>query len=403
MKTFAFILALAAAPAIAFAQHEHHMMSSSPAADLLMQQASGTSTAPAAVPMEMTMTQLGDWRVMLHGAAFLDATSQTGPRGRDQLFSTNWAMAMADRPLAGGHLMLRSMVSLEPLFMPQRGYAELFQTGETAHGLPIVDSQHPHDFVMELAAEFAIDLGHNTIGYLYAAPVGDPSLGPIAYPHRPSAQELPQATLSHHLQDSTHIANNVVTIGAKSGSFSLALSGFHGEEPDENRWDIDGGNIDSWSVRGTWDPSPNMTLQLSTGHLVNPEAHEPGNVQRTTASIQHYLPLQDGSLATSLIWGHNQAHGQGTDGITAEANWKFRTSNYLTGRFERVDKEYEQIFTIAALTVGYTKDVYRNDRMLAGVGGNVTFYDVPSGLKSRYGSPRSYLAYVRVRSIGMSH
>jgi hypothetical protein len=392
MKKLMFILALAAAPA--FAQHEHMQhAASSPAADLLMQQASGTSTAPDAVPMEMEMTQLGDWRVMLHGAAFLAGTSQTGPRGRDQLFTTNWAMAMADRPLFGGHLMLRSMVSLEPLFMPKRGYALLYQTGETAHGQPIVDSQHPHDLLMELAAEFAIDLGNDTIGFVYAAPVGDPSLGPVAFPHRPSAQELPQATLSHHLQDSTHIANNVVTVGAKRGAFSLALSGFHGEEPDENRFDIDGGGIDSWAIRGTWDPSPNVTLQLSTGHLTNPEALEPGNVQRTTASIQHYLPLRDGALATSLIWGHNQEHGHGNDGITAEANWKFRTSNYVTGRFELVDKEEQ----VAALTLGYTKDVYRNAHMLAGVGGNVTFYDAGDE------NPRSYFAFVRVRSTGMMH
>ncbi|HKO03008.1 MAG TPA: hypothetical protein VJ032_15015 [Thermoanaerobaculia bacterium] len=366
MKKFAFILAFAAMPALA--QHEMHGM----------EHGAG-----------MQMTEIAGWRVMIHGSAFLNATSQTGPRGRDQVFSTNWAMASADRPLFDGRLTLRSMISLEPLFMPQRGYAELFQTGETAHGVPIVDSQHPHDFLMELAAQYDVDLGNNTSGFIYAAPVGAPALGPVAYPHRASAQELPQATLSHHLQDSTHIANSVVTIGGKRGPFSVAFSGFHGQEPDENRWDVDGGAIDSWSVRGTWDPSPNLQLQLSTGHLVNPESQEPGNVQRTTASAQ----LQRGNLATSLIWGHNQAHGRGTDGITAEANWKFLMSNYLTGRFELVDKD----FTIAALTVGYTKDLFRSAHLLGGVGGNITFYDVPSGLKSEYGSPRSYLVFVRVR------
>jgi hypothetical protein len=404
LKRLFLIFTLAATPA--FAQHEHHTMpmpgmQSDAAGDFLMAQASGTSHAPGADPMTMTMQHYGDWMLMLHGSAFLNATTQTGPRGRDQLFTTNWLMASADRPLFGGHLMLRTMLSAEPLFMPQRGYTLLFQTGETAHGRPIVDSQHPHDLFMELAAEFAVDLGDHTVGYVYAAPVGDPALGPVAYPHRASAQELPQATLAHHLEDSTHIANSVLTIGAKSGAFGFGVSGFHGAEPDENRYDIDGGGIDSWSVRGTWDPSPNMTLQLSTGHLRNPEALEPGDVQRTTASLQHYLALAGGSLATSVIWGHNHAHGHGTNAFTAEANWKFRTSNYLTGRMEVVDKDElgdDRLHTIRALTVGYTKDVFRTAHLLGGVGGNVTVYGVPSSLRATYGSPTSWLAFVRVRS-----
>lgn len=374
MKHFAFLLAFAAMPA--FAQHDHMNMNHG----------------------DMAMTQIAGWNVMAHGSAFLNATTQTGPRGRDQLFSTNWAMVTADRPLAGGKLTLQSMASLEPLFMPQRGYALLFQTGETAHGRPIVDSQHPHDFLMELSARFDLNLGDNMSGFVYAAPVGMPALGPTAYPHRASAQELPQATLSHHLQDSTHIANDVVTIGGKRGPFTVAFSGFHGAEPDENRWDIDGGSLDSWSVQGIWSPSANLSVQLSTGHLVNPEALEPGNVQRTTASVEH----TSGDLSTSLIWGHNQRDGRGTDSITAEANWKFLQSNYVTGRFEHVDKdelEHDEVFTINALTLGYTKDLYRTTHILGGIGGNVTFYDIPNELKAHYGSsPRSYIAFVRVRA-----
>ena len=109
-------------------------------ADFLMRQASGTSMNPGAAPMHMTMTQRGDWMLMLHGLAFVSQVIQSGPRGGDKFFSTNWIMGMADRPLGGGHLMLRSMLSLEPITVGKK-YPELFQTGETAFGRPIVDGQ----------------------------------------------------------------------------------------------------------------------------------------------------------------------------------------------------------------------------------------------------------------------
>jgi hypothetical protein len=239
-------------------------------------------------------------------------------------------MGMAERPIGGGHLMLRSMLSLEPLTVGKK-YPELFQTGETIGGRPIIDAQHPHDFVMELAAEYARPLTEHTIGYIYAAPFGDPALGPVAYPHRASAAEIPQASLSHHVQDSTHIAGSVVTIGAQSGMFGYAFSGFHGREPDEKRWDIDTGKIDSWAARVTFDPSPNWTAQLSTGHLKHPEAAEPGDIQRTTASVAYSKASAIGQWDTSLIFGHNDKT-EGHDGSSwlAESVLQFGGVNYVT-------------------------------------------------------------------------
>jgi hypothetical protein len=347
--------------------------------DLLMRQASGTSMNPAAAPMQMSMTQHGDWMLMLHGLAFINQVEQTGPRGGDKFFSTNWGMAMADRKLGDGHLMLRSMLSLEPLTVGKK-YPELFQTGETIDGRPIVDAQHPHDFFMELAAEYARPLTAGTIGYVYAAPVGDPALGPVAYPHRASAAEIPQATLSHHLQDSTHIAGSVITLGAQSGAFGYAFSGFHGREPDENRWDIDMGRIDSWSARVTFDPTPAWTAQVSTGHLHHPEALEPNDVQRTTASVAY----SNAFSSTSLIYGHSEKNSW-----VAESVLHFGM-NYLTGRGEVVDKA----FRVKALTLGYTRDIVPG----AGIGTNMTLYSIPDTAKPEYGtSPRSLYLFIRLR------
>jgi len=173
----------------------------------------GTDAVPNATPLEMLMTKKGSWTLMFHGEAFLNELQQSGPRGADKLFSTNWFMPMAQRELGKGTLTLRAMLSFEPATVSRQRYPELFQQGETAFGRPIVDGQHPHDFFMEVAAIYDYKLAENTLLSVYAAPMGDPAMGPVAYPHRDSASENPAAPLGHHLQDSTHIADDVVTLG----------------------------------------------------------------------------------------------------------------------------------------------------------------------------------------------
>jgi Cu/Ag efflux protein CusF len=385
-------------------------MTSDATADFLMRQASGTSMNPAAAPMHMTMTQSGDWTLMLHGLAFVNQVVESGPRGDDKLFSTNWIMGMADRPLGGGHLMLRSMLSLEPLTVGKK-YPELFQTGETIGGRPIIDAQHPHDFFMEVAAEYAHPITDHTIGYIYAAPFGDPSLGPVAYPHRASASELPQAALGHHTQDSTHIAGSVLTIGAQNGMFGYAVSGFHGREPDEKRWDIDTGKIDSWAARVTFDPTPNWSAQLSTGHLKHPEAAEPGDIQRTTASVSYSDKTPIGQLDSSVVFGHNKKiEGRNGNSWLAESVLQFAGVNYVTGRAEAVDKDElfagqsvplaisNGAFRVKALTLGYSRDLFTTHSIAGALGANVTFYAVPAAIKPYYGSsPHAAYVFVRVR------
>jgi Cu/Ag efflux protein CusF len=395
----------------AHTQHAGMQMAADATSTLLMRQASGTGMNPAAASMHMTMTQRGDWMLMLHGLAFVSQVAQSGPRGGDKFFSTNWIMGMADRSLGGGHLMLRSMLSLEPLTVGDK-YPELFQTGETIGGRPIIDAQHPHDFFMELAAEYAHPLTDRTIGYIYAAPFGDPALGPVAYPHRSSASEIPQAALSHHVQDSTHIAGSVLTIGAQSGTLGFAVSGFHGQEPDEHRWDIDTGRIDSWSARMTFDPSPNWSMQISTGHLVHPEAAEPGDIQRTAASVAYSRLTALGQWDTSLIFGHNrksEGHAHATSSFLAESVLQFGGRNYVTGRAEAVDKDELFIgqdvpheiehgsFRVKALTLGYTRDLLETHGIVGGLGANVTAYSIPGAIRTYYGSPNSAYVFVRLR------
>ena len=383
----------------------------------LMNEASGTSRNPASWPSPMLMPRLGTWNLMLMGTLFAVDTQQSGPRGGDKFYSTNWFMVDAEHRLGGGSFMIQGMFSLEPATITARRYPELFQTGETAFGAPITDGQHPHNFIMGLGLNYAHSLAAGTTIQLYYAPVGDPALGPVAYPHRASAEELPEAPLSHHWQDSTHIANNVVTAGIRRGDLRLEASGFYGTEPGENRWTIGYGAINSWSTRLSWTPSRNWMAQVSGGRLAQPERQETGDVIRTTASLHYSKPMSGSAWASSAIWGrnHDTFTQHNLNSYLAESLLPLGASNFLTGRFELVDKDelfsddpqleshIAQIagstFRIGAYTAGYTRDIPSPlSLMETGIGANVTFYTTPAAIKPYYGQhPMGVNVFLRLR------
>ena len=354
---------------------------------------------------------------MFHGVLFLNEIQQSGPRGADKFFSTNWFMPMAQRKLGGGTLTLRTMLSLEPATVSNRRYPELFQQGETAYGRPIVDGQHPHDFFMELAALYDYKLKENTMLSLYLAPIGDPALGPPAYPHRASASEDPIAALGHHLQDSTHIASDVITLGATYRDFRLEGSGFHGREPDEDRWDIDSGKIDSWSARLTANPGQNWSFQYSIAQIHSPEALAPvEDLRRMTASLMYNRPLHDGNWASLLLWGRNQSLHDGNvgNGYLLESTLKFLSRNYTWMRIENADRTNELLLgenplpqgfveryfsRVQAYTVGYDREIGHIPHLSTALGAQVTWYGVPDVLRTTYGThPVGIVAFLRLRA-----
>src|SRR2546427_10159978 len=153
---------------------------------------------------------LGDWALMLDGVGFLQYDRQGGSRGSNQMGLVNWEMAAATRPLGGGQLQLRGMLSAEPWTIGSRGYPLLVQSGESYQGAPLHDRQHPHDLFMELAGLYERSVAQNLGLSLYLAPVGEPAGGPGGLPTRPSAAEDPLAPSSHHWQDATHITVRAV-------------------------------------------------------------------------------------------------------------------------------------------------------------------------------------------------
>ncbi len=376
---------------------------------------SGTAWQPDATPMFALHRQAGRWNLMFHENTFLLYDQQTGPRGATRVVAPNWAMLMAVRPLGKGELALTGMFSLDPATVRPRGYPELFQTGETFRGRPLVDAQHPHDLFMALSAQYTHPLSRKLGGFLYAAPVGEPALGPVAFPHRLSAWENPFAPLGHHWQDSTHITFGVLTGGLQSERWRLEGSWFNGREPDENRWDFDPIRLDSRSVRLQYLPGAHWHLQVSNGFLRQPEALEPNDVTRTTASVTHTRPRPDGYSSTSFVWGHNDQHqgGSHSDVFSLEGAHQWRQANTLFWRYENADRtelfpeataELEHhTFNVNAFTLGYTRDLSRGKEWSVGLGGSLTFFAKPDSLDASYGRfPLGFLVFLRIRPSRMS-
>ncbi len=383
---------------------------------------SGTSAEPNATPAPMMMSMHGDWMVMFHATAFVNDIQQTSPRGEDKFFSTNWFMPMAQRAWGPGQLTLRAMFSLEPATVTDRQYPLLFQQGETAYGKPIVDGQHPHDFVMELAALYDWRLGEKTLMTFYAAPVGDPAIGPTAYPHRASAAENPVAALGHHQEDSTHIADDVVTVGFTQGIVRIEASGFHGREPNEHRWQVQQGAIDSWSTRLTVQPGQNWSGQYSYARIHSPEQLAPQEDQeRMTASLMYDRPLGDGAKgnwASTAVWGRTRALQDGViqNSYLFESTLRFGVRNYIWTRMENVDRttelllgeepeppgfEEEPVGRVQAYTFGYDRDIDVLPHLRSALGAQVTTYTVGSRLRPVYGSdPVGVVVFLRLRAVG---
>jgi len=380
---------------------------------------SGTSAEPNSTPVPMLMFMKGGWTLMFHGVAFLNVQQQTGPRGADKVFSTNWFMPMAQHRLGPGLFTARTMLSLEPATISGEYYPELFQQGETAYGKPIVDGQHPHDFFMEVAALYDLNLGERTLLSFYAAPVGDPAMGPTAYPHRASASEDPLAPLGHHLEDSTHIVDDVITLGLTHGIVRLEGSAFHGREPDEYRWNIDAGAIDSWSTRLTVQPGQNWSAQYSFAHLTSPEQLQPNDdIQRMTASIMYNRPFARGNWASSLIWGRNRVIQSGLvwNGYLLESTLRFAKQNYVWTRIENVDRTNELLLKnqpeppdfqesilgrVQAYTAGYDRDINLIPHLETALGAQLTLYSIPQRLIPLYGNhPAGVVVFLRVRPFG---
>jgi hypothetical protein len=377
---------------------------------------SGTGWLPDASPMYGYMFHTPKWMYMLHGNFFLrydnqDFTNQ-GSRGGNEFDAPNWLMFMGQRQVGkNGLFHFGTMISLDAPLGGSDGYPLLFQSGEAYKGKAIVDRQHPHDLFSELSVSYSQALSPKADVFVYVGYPGEPALGPVAFMHRPSAMDNPDAPITHHWVDATHITFGVATIGVRYGQFKLEGSSFTGREPDENRYDFDKPRFDSWSGRLSFNLSANWALQVSHGFIKSPELlHAGEDVNRTTASAVYSKSLAaNNTFNATAVWGMNKIkEHDGENAALLEAEWR-RKKLALYGRYEWAKKGIEElsldentfghdaVFPVNALTAGFNYDLLNIGQARLAGGGQITLYHADKRLDALYGkNPMAFEVFLRL-------
>jgi hypothetical protein len=366
---------------------------------------------PPAPPPSVTASE---WHGTINSNAFVGLNYQWRKfRDFHAWESQNWVMADLQRALRGGSFQLSSMFSFEPFTLKDIGSPQVFQMGETFGGAPLIDYQHPHDLVMQLGAAY-----HRTVAGLTltggADLVGSPTIGPAPFMHRPSGSDNPQAPLSHHHLDSTHITPGVIRAGIERGGWKAEGSWFKGQEPDETRTDLDIGALDSVAIRLSWSRGA-WSTQASAAYLTLPEAVTPYDAKKLTASIAHAWTGPMGTLSWLAAFGQKREIHGNLEAYLLEGTFRSGGSHTIYARLESVAKgildagfhprgtfHRHRQSQVSAMTVGYIRDVWRSRAGAVGIGGDVTGYLVPSNLREPYGSPVSFHGFMRYRFPGQT-
>ena len=389
--------------------------------DPMSRESSGTAWVPDSTPMYAYMKHFKDGGMfMLMGSAFFRYTaigssrdvSVAGKGSRSRFDAPHMLMAMYSRPAGkNGQIGIRTMFSLDALTQRGYGYPLLYQSGEQFHGQPVHDRQHPHDLVSELAFTYSYKFDDKRSVFVYAGLPGEPALGPAMFMHRTSGANNPDAPISHHWQDATHITWGVVTAGVSFGKVKFEASAFNGTEPDENRWAFDRPRLNSFSGRISWNPTRDLSFQISHGYLRNPEPLEPDLkiLRKTTASAIYNRPFgKDKNWASTFVWGQNYGNGERSNAFLFESNFDFQ-KNAIFGRVERVEKSAHELvldhsyhgpmYWVGAYSIGYVRDIYSQKGVDVGLGGMLTANSNPVALTPVYGGTRhgGWQIFLRIR------
>jgi hypothetical protein len=354
------------------------------------------------------------WMFMLHNNLFIrynhqDLTNK-GSQGGEKFDAPAWLMFMGQRKVGKrGLFHFSTMLSLDPFTVGSEGYPLLFQSGETYKNERLVDRQHPHDLFSELSLGYTQMISREIDITMYLGYPGEPALGPVAFMHRISALNNPDAPLGHHWQDATHINFGVATFGVRLGIFKMEGSAFTGREPDENRYDFDEPKFDSYSFRLSCNPTEQLALQISSAFLKSPEYSEPeSDTKRTTASLIHHLPFKKVNtyLSTAIVWGYNEGEREEHSLLIEPTLQLDKIAIY--GRYEWIQKDAEELdlnqfingivplFNIQALTLGINRVIFRKAGFNTAIGVQASVFSADSRLDQLYGKyPLSGEIYIR--------
>jgi hypothetical protein len=400
--------------AMATMVHAQQGMTGSQGAYPMERDGSGTSWRPDASEHMGYHTTAGGWMLMGHALLNTVYDWQGGPRGDEKAFVSGMLMGMAKRDWARDSLQFRVMASPEPL-MGKRGFPILLASGETANGVDaLVDRQHPHDLFMELSATYSRRLTAKDSVYLYAGWPGEPAFGPSAFMHRQSIMDSPEAPISHHWLDSTHITYGVLTAGYVHGSWKVEVSRYTGREPDETRFDLDHPKFDSTAVRLSWNPTRTLALQASYADAKSVEQLEPEVDQKkwSLSAIYTRKVGAKGWWSTTAAWGRRSDFRADLDAWILESAFQPNDAWTLFGRAELTENNeleghghghgagpHGPAYTVGKVSLGAIRDFRVHKHVKLGLGGLYSWNRVPAALAHEYGgrSPEGAMGFVRLK------
>jgi hypothetical protein len=374
----------------------------------MTREASGTSWQPDVSEHAAVHASRGEWTLMGHALINGVYDWQEGPRGDEKTFVSGMVMGTARRDLAGaGALQLRAMLSPDP-FMGRSGYPLLLASGETADGENLlIDRQHPHDLFMELSASYSRRLSDKDSIFIYAGLPGEPAFGPPAFMHRLSIMDSPEAPISHHWLDSTHIVFGVLTAGYVHDNWKVEVSRFKGREPNEERFDIESPKLDSTAVRLSWNPTERLALQASWAEAKSVEQLAPEDDQtKWSASAIYTVPFASGWWSTTAAWGRRSAEHDQLDAWVLESALRPNEAWTVFGRAERTQnneltgdgEHHGPAYEVAKASLGAIHDWPLSEHVKLGLGGLYAFNFVPDELEAAYGDdPNGAMAFVRLK------
>lgn len=371
-------------------------------------EASGTSWQPDASQHGGVHVHSGPWMFMGHALINGVYDWQDGPRGDEKAFASGMIMGSARRDFANGDaLNFRVMLAPDPA-MGARGYPLLFAAGESGNGTDrLIDRQHPHDLFMELSASYAHRLGERTSVFVYGGLPGEPAFGPPAFMHRMAAMDSPEAPISHHWFDSTHITYGVVTAGFVHDDWKIEASQFRGREPDEDRYDIESGDLDSTSVRLSWNPNENWALQASWADITSPEALDPAEdeVRGSVSAIYTHPIGETGWWSATLAFANKErSDGVSLNAWLTEAAWHPNDHWTVFARGEAIETDelegagHGPVREAARLSLGAIRDWRVSEHAVFGVGALVEQHLADDALEASYGGdPQGAMGFVRLK------
>jgi hypothetical protein len=388
--------ALAAGAALPQEPHEAHRAGSwaplPPTAFSLAAEraSSGTSWEPESSPLRGWTGRVRRLDAALRWSAAVALSDEPAPRGERDLFATGWVRGALGADLGAWHLSGRALLSPDRWTAGRRGWPLLLERGGG-----VVDRRHPQDLVLELAAIARLEVGPGLALEAYAAPVGEPALGPSAPAQRLSAALDPVPPLGHGALDAPHPSGGVVTFGALGRRVKVEVSGFRGREPDARRAEPDRPALDSGSVRGSVALGRSAVLQVSGG-LLSGAREDGADLRRATLSAAwaDRLGLRGAAAVTAAV-GVDEGGGTTRRAALLEGTVAPGSRLALFGRAEWLERTAAELalaglpaarrLGVGRLALGARVALVRRGPAVLAAGLRASLALVPAALEGSYG------------------